>query len=190
VNRTRVLLFLLTSWVTVTTCHVPQTVTSDTPLTLTFNIFKLTSVISQVYNTQTDNTDCFYYYKRWFGNLDWGSMRSNLIFQIRDYRWFAFTSFAFLFRKKKYVKETSSYSKISSRLLAYTYTCVFCAHIRTYVCRDIYAEIWSIRILRAIQVSRPDPWAHNRVPHPCSVCVCVCAYTHTYTHIHSHPRTK
>jgi len=37
-------------------------------------------------------------------------------------------------------------------------------------------------------VSHPDPWAHNRVPHMCSVCVCVCAYTHTYTHIHSHPR--
>jgi len=30
----------------------------------------------------------------------------------------------FFFRKKKYVKEKSSKSKISSRLLAYTYTCV------------------------------------------------------------------
>jgi len=34
---------------------------------------------------------------------------------------FAFTSFAFLFRKKMFVKEKRSSSKISSRLLAYTY---------------------------------------------------------------------
>ena len=42
-----------------------------------------------------------------------------------------FTSFAFLFRKKKCVKEESSYSKISSRLLAYTYTFVH-THTPTY----------------------------------------------------------
>jgi len=42
---------------------------------------------------------------------------------------FAFTSFAFLFRKKKYVEGKSSASKISSCLLAYTYTCVICTHI-------------------------------------------------------------
>jgi len=32
-------------------------------------------------------------------------MRSKIGIKIWDYRWFAFTSFAFLFRKKKYVKE-------------------------------------------------------------------------------------
>jgi len=42
---------------------------------------------------------------KWFSTLDWGSMRSNLIFEIWDYRWFAFTSFAFLCRKNKYVEE-------------------------------------------------------------------------------------
>ena len=34
-----------------------------------------------------------------------GSMRSNLGIKVWDYRWFAFTSFACLFRKKKYVTE-------------------------------------------------------------------------------------
>ena len=43
----------------------------------------------------------------------------------------------------------------------------------------MYAEIWSIRILWALQVSRPYSWAHNRVPHMCSVCVCVRIHTHT-----------
>jgi len=32
-------------------------------------------------------------------------MRSNLGIKISDDRWFAFTSFAFLYRKKKYVRE-------------------------------------------------------------------------------------
>jgi len=43
---------------------------------------------------------------------------------------FAFKSSVFLFRKTKDVKGKSSLSKISSRLLAYIYTCVFCTHIR------------------------------------------------------------
>jgi len=30
-------------------------------------------------------------------------------------------------------------------------------------------------------VSHHDPWAHNWVPHMCSVCVCVCIHTHTTT---------
>ena len=49
--------------------------------------------------------DCFYYYKKQFSTLDLGSMRSNLGIKIWDYRWFASTSFVFLFRKKKCVKE-------------------------------------------------------------------------------------
>ena len=36
--------------------------------------------------------------------------------------------------RKKMLKEKS---KISSRLLAYIYTCVLCTHIRLYVCRDL-----------------------------------------------------
>jgi len=43
----------------------------------------------------------------------------------------------------------------------------------------IYAEILSIWIFRALQVSHPDSWAHIRVPHLCSVCVCVRIHTDT-----------
>jgi len=46
----------------------------------------------------------------------------------------------------------------------------------------IYAEIQSILILRALQMSHPDPWAYTRVPHMCSVCVCVRIYTPTPTY--------
>jgi len=45
----------------------------------------------------------------------------------------------------------------------------------------MFAEIQSIWILRALQVSCPDPWAH--IEHPmCSVCVCVRIHTHTFTY--------
>jgi len=46
----------------------------------------------------------------------------------------------------------------------------------------MYAEIYSIWILRALQVSHPDPWAHIRVPHMCSVCVRVRIHTPTPTY--------
>jgi len=39
--------------------------------------------------------------------------------------------------RKDMLKEKSSQSKISSRLLAYIYTCVLCTHIQTYACRNI-----------------------------------------------------
>ena len=52
----------------------------------------------------------------------------------------------------------------------------------------IYAKIWSIRILRALQVARPNSWAHIRLPHVQSVCMC--AYIHTYTHIYSRYHQK
>jgi len=42
------------------------------------------------------------------------------------------------------------------------------------------AEIESIRILRALQVSHPDSWAHIQLPHLCSVCVCVRIHTNTH----------
>ena len=51
-----------------------------------------------------------------------------------------------------------------------------------YTYEYVYAEIWSTWILRALQVSHSDPWAHNRVPHLYSVCVCVCIHTHTSTY--------
>jgi len=113
-------------------------------------------------------------------------MRSNLIFQIRDYRWFAFTSFAFLFRKKKYVKETSSYSKISSGLLAYTYTCV----TYTNICMPgyIYQDVVHLDSSGHPGVSSRSLGSQPSTP---SVqCVCECAYKHTYTHIYSHPHKK
>jgi hypothetical protein len=47
-----------------------------------------------------NDEDCFYSYEKWCSTLDWGSRRSNFIFYIWDYQWFAFTSFAFLCRKK------------------------------------------------------------------------------------------
>jgi len=126
-------------------------------------------------------------------------MRSNLGIKIRDYRWFAFTSFAFLFRKKTYVKEKSSWSKISSRLLAYTHTCVLCTHIRIHICQDLVhldslgppgvssRPLGSHQSTPSVQcvcvcASHPDPWAHIRVPHLCSVCACVRIHTHTPTY--------
>jgi len=57
----------------------------------------------------------------------------------------------------------NSYSKNSSRLLAYIYACVLCTHIR-------------------IQASCPNPWAPIQVPD--AQCVPVCAYTHTIGKIH------
>jgi len=48
------------------------------------------------------------------------------------------TSSTFL-ERKDILKEKSSLSKISSRLLAYTYTCVLCIHCDIY--EYIYAEI-------------------------------------------------
>jgi len=110
------------------------------------------------------------------------------MFQIWDYRWFVFTSFAFLFRKKKYVKEKSIESKISSRLLAYTYTYVFCTHIRLFVCRDL-VHLDSSR-LRALQVSHPDSWAQNQIPHLCSGCVSVRIHTHTPTYTPTRVKNK
>ena len=69
---------------------------------------------------------------------------------------------------------------MSSCLLAYIYdTNVYFVHIYEHR----YAKIQSIWILRALQVSRPDPWAHIRVPHMCNMCMCECVYTHLHPHI-------
>jgi len=47
----------------------------------------------------------------------------------------------------------------------------------------MYAEIYSVWIVRALQVSHPDSWAHIQVPHLCSVCVCVRIHTYTPTRV-------
>jgi len=123
----------------------------------------------------SDDDDCFYYYKKWFSTLDSKSMRSNLGIKICDYQWFAFTSFAFLFRKEKYVKEKNSQSKISSRLLTYIYTCVLFTHIRTYVRQNlVYLDSSG-----PLGVSSRLLGSH---PSTCAVCVCMCVCTHSYTH--------
>jgi len=54
----------------------------------------------------------------------------------------------------------------------------------------IYAEILSIWILRALQVSHPDPWAHNQVSHMCSVCVFVRTHTPTPKHTPTHLQNR
>jgi len=36
----------------------------------------------------------------------------------------------------------------------------------------------------------PNPWAHNRVPHMCSVCVCVRIHTHTPTYTPTRVKTR
>ena len=65
------------------------------------------------------------------------------------------------------------------------YTLVYFVHIYEHR----YAEIQFIWILRALQVSRRDPWAHIRVPHVQSrqcVTVCVRIHTHTPTYTPTH----
>jgi len=61
---------------------------------------------------------------------------AQILFEIRDYRWFVFTSFAFLFRKKL-EKICLKKKPLVQDLIAYTYTCVRCTHIRIHVCRDL-----------------------------------------------------
>jgi len=63
-----------------------------------------------------------------------------------------FTSFAFLFRKEQYVKR----KKAAQHIFLHVYL------VR--ICNYISAKFVSRWILRALQVSRPDPWAHIRVP--------------------------
>jgi len=87
------------------------------------------------------------------------------------------------FERKNMLKEKTVSLK-SHPTSQHIHTHVYFVHIYEYV----YAEIWSIWILWALQVSHPDPWAHNRVPNLCSVCVCV--YVHTHIHPHTLPPTS
>ena len=63
------------------------------------------SIVYKIVDNFVDDDDGFYYHTKWFSTLDWGSMRPNLLFWIWNYRWFAFTTFAFVFGKKKCFKE-------------------------------------------------------------------------------------
>jgi len=97
---------------------------------------------------------------------------------------FTITSFALLLRKEKHVKRKKQIW-ISSRLLAYIYTCVLCTHIRIYICRDL--------VHLDSQAPGPPsvssrPLGSHRAAHV--QCVCVRACTNTYTHVHSHPPQK
>ena len=88
----------------------------------------------------------------------------------------------FFFERKNMLKEKSSQSKISPRLLAYIYTCVLCTYIRIHICGDLV----HLDFLGPPGVSSRPLGSHPSTPYV--QCVCVCAYTHTYTHIHSPPR--
>ena len=102
-------------------------------------------------------------------------MRSNLVIKIWDYRWFAFTSFAFLFRKKKYFKEKKQLVQdLIPPLDIYIHMCTLYTY-RIYVCQDLVH----------LDCSDP-PGVSSRLlgshPSTCAVCVCVRVYTHSHTH--------
>jgi len=59
-----------------------------------------------------------------------------------------------------------------------------------YTYKYVNVEIQSIWILRALQVCRPDPWAHIRAAHMQCVCVCVRIHTHTTTYTHTCVKKK
>ena len=72
------------------------------------------------------------------------------------------------------LQEKNSQSKNSSYLPAYI--CIYMCTLHTSWCIYEYThvKIQSIWILRALQVSLPDPQVQIRIPHV--HCVCVCAY--------------
>jgi len=78
--------------------------------------------------------------------------------------------------KGKHVVEKSSYFKMSSRLLAYTYTCVLCTHIQIHVCRDLV----HLDSSGPPGVSSRPLGSQPSTPRVQPRCVCVCACTHTY----------
>jgi len=89
--------------------------------------------------------------------------------------------FCCYFSKRSNMFKNKAFSPRSNPTSRHIYSQVYFVHIYEYM----YAEIQSIWILRALQVSRSDPWARIWLPHV--QCVCVCAYTQTHTHVHSNP---
>jgi len=129
--------------------------------------------------------DCFYYCSErnnvvvLFGTL---KVQSFILTEVSDCGLLIVITSSTFLKRKDMLKEKSSQSKISSRLLVYIYTCVLCTHIRIYVYQDLVH----------LDSSGP-PGVSSRLlgSHPSTPsvqCVCVCAYTHTHAHIHSHPR--
>jgi len=64
-------------------------------------------------------------------------VRSFILTKVRDCGLLIVVTFPTFLRRKDMLKKKSSQSKITSRLLAYTYTCVLCTHIRIHICRDV-----------------------------------------------------
>jgi len=75
----------------------------------------------------------------------------------------------FSFSKETNVKEKKQSDQDLILPLANIFTRVLCTHVRICIC-------W------ALQVSRPNPWAHIQVPHVQCVCVCVRIRIHTLTY--------
>jgi len=75
------------------------------------------------------------------------------------------------------VKEKGSESKISSRLLQYTYACVLCTHTRINVCRDLVHPDSS----GPASVSSLLLGSHPSTPSVQCVCVRIQPHTPTYT---------
>jgi len=84
-----------------------------------------------------NDDDCFCYYKKWFRTLDRGSMRSICYFRFEIIGGLRSHLLLFFLERKNMIKQKSSQSKISSRLKAYSYTCVLCTHIRINICRQL-----------------------------------------------------
>jgi len=85
-----------------------------------------------------------------------------------------FTSFAFIFRKKKNVKEkTQLVQDLIPPPNIYVHMCTLYTYTNTYMPRfSLSGFFWPSWCLR-----RPDPWAHIRILHV----QYVCTHTPTYT---------
>jgi len=120
--------------------------------------------------------NCFYYYKKWFSTLDWGTMRSNLLFCIWDYRWVVFTFFASLFFERKNMLKEKAVSPRSHPTTWYIHTHVCFVHIyESYMPRfgpSGFGPSWCL--------SRPLG-SHPSTPYMQCVCVCVRVHLHPHT---------
>jgi len=90
----------------------------------------------------------------------------------------------FFFERRNMLKKISSYSKISFRLLAYTYTSVLCTHIRIHICRDLV----HLDSLGPPGVSSRPLGSHPSNPYV--QCVCVCVRIHKTTPTYTPTRVK
>jgi len=109
-------------------------------------------------------------------------MRSDLGIKIRDYRWFAFTSFAFLFRKKKYVKEKKQLVQdLIPPLNIHIHLCTLYTY--TNICMSRFSPSGFFGPSRCLILT---PGLTSE--HLCSVCVCV--RIHTLTHTYTPTRVK